>query len=817
MVTGPILAALVSPLLLYAGGAAASVPILIHLFSKRRFRRVGWAATDFLMEAQRRNRRRVRIEELILLALRCLAMFLIGLMLARMFLRPEALAAVLGSSGRTERIIVLDDSFSMGLRASQEAGLPPAAATADMNRSGAGTVFASAVAAVDQLLHWVADESPGDAVSIVLTSRPEQPVWTAPAAGTMDRQSLRGVLDGLAPSYQAGRLRESMTSVRRMLESREGLVNSVVYVVSDFQRVDWQSAGGNAEGDRPPASNLAGGKPADTASKGSPAATLAAWAGADKDRSLSLVLIDAGQDGPQNLAVTAIEPQQAQAVRGVVARYLVRITKIGSRTSAPGTLKVYLGDAAQPAVGVPEIPTGESVELPVEVTYAAEGSESLLVELPPDGLAADDVRTRADQVARALRILIINGEPSSDLYQDEAFLLSVALRPEGPQFSGNEVTILDENELEQAVLAPFHVVILANVYRVSEMVADRLEEYAAGGGGVMFFLGDQVDPELYNRILFRDGKGLLPGELRERITAPENSAVPIDAVNATHPAMRRFAEVDPALLAGLFAWEFFACTPFGTTGANAATAPAALPAPATQPGGEAPAAVLLSFGDAERHPAIVERNFGSGKVALVTSSADKEWNNFADHPVYLVLTMELVQHLARRTENGDPVNAGEPLALRLDPSRYHPQAVLRTPAYPDDPAVRLDAQPDPDTGLPVLTWRQTRLPGIYRFELTETTGAPTMLLAAVTLDPRESDLRRMDRASLLATMPDLPVEYVRAESFSGGQEVQARRELWPTILLLLVAVLMLEQALAWWFGSDRRLSSLWHWPQAARG
>ena len=64
-----ILAAVVSPALLWAGAAAVSVPIIIHFLTRRRFQRVRWAAVDFLLEANRENRRRVRIEELILLAL----------------------------------------------------------------------------------------------------------------------------------------------------------------------------------------------------------------------------------------------------------------------------------------------------------------------------------------------------------------------------------------------------------------------------------------------------------------------------------------------------------------------------------------------------------------------------------------------------------------------------------------------------------------------------------------------------------------------------------------------------------------------------
>jgi hypothetical protein len=94
------------------GGAAVASPILIHLFSKRRLRRVRWAAMDFLLEAYRKNRRRIRLEQIILLVLRCLAVLLVALMVMRPLLRSGALGALSGLRGRTERIIILDDSYS---------------------------------------------------------------------------------------------------------------------------------------------------------------------------------------------------------------------------------------------------------------------------------------------------------------------------------------------------------------------------------------------------------------------------------------------------------------------------------------------------------------------------------------------------------------------------------------------------------------------------------------------------------------------------------------------------------------------------------
>ena len=49
------------------GSLAVASPILIHLLNKRRFKIVEWAAMDFLFEAEKKNKRRVQIENMILL------------------------------------------------------------------------------------------------------------------------------------------------------------------------------------------------------------------------------------------------------------------------------------------------------------------------------------------------------------------------------------------------------------------------------------------------------------------------------------------------------------------------------------------------------------------------------------------------------------------------------------------------------------------------------------------------------------------------------------------------------------------------------
>ena len=73
---------LMHPEMLALGALAISVPIIIHLLNRRRFKEVDWAAMEFLLDAEQKNKKRVRLEHWILLLLRCLTMLLIGTLIA---------------------------------------------------------------------------------------------------------------------------------------------------------------------------------------------------------------------------------------------------------------------------------------------------------------------------------------------------------------------------------------------------------------------------------------------------------------------------------------------------------------------------------------------------------------------------------------------------------------------------------------------------------------------------------------------------------------------------------------------------------------
>ena len=112
------------------GGWQFPLPIIIHLLNKRKFKIVDWAAMEFLLDAEKKNRRRVRLENLILLLLRCLAVLLIGLLLARPFI-PTSMTAGLLNAAQFERIVLLDDSLSHAGPPWQRIGLGPGPQAAD--------------------------------------------------------------------------------------------------------------------------------------------------------------------------------------------------------------------------------------------------------------------------------------------------------------------------------------------------------------------------------------------------------------------------------------------------------------------------------------------------------------------------------------------------------------------------------------------------------------------------------------------------------------------------------------------------------------
>ncbi len=92
-----------------AAAATALIPLLIHLFSKRKMKVVEFSSLRYLQSMQKRQVRRIKIRQIFLLALRTMIL----LLAVMAFARPVTQSGYLGSHAGVSALIVLDVSSSM--------------------------------------------------------------------------------------------------------------------------------------------------------------------------------------------------------------------------------------------------------------------------------------------------------------------------------------------------------------------------------------------------------------------------------------------------------------------------------------------------------------------------------------------------------------------------------------------------------------------------------------------------------------------------------------------------------------------------------
>src|SRR5688500_3229802 len=208
--------AFLSPILL-SFLALASVPVIIHLLNRRRFQLVEWAPMKYLKLTIKTNRRRLRIEQLLLLALRTLMIVFLILAVARPVLsQAGGLGGWLGSGGgRVSRLVVIDDSLSMGYQ---------------VNRRPA---FEAAKEVAAELVKATGAQ---DAITAIVTSAPADPLVRE--AHLDDPSKLLGVLAGLSPSDTRSDWAATFKAVDDLLSAATFTTREVV-VVTDQRRAGW--------------------------------------------------------------------------------------------------------------------------------------------------------------------------------------------------------------------------------------------------------------------------------------------------------------------------------------------------------------------------------------------------------------------------------------------------------------------------------------------------------------------------------------------------------------------------------------------------
>jgi hypothetical protein len=143
--------------LLTAGACAVALPILIHILLRRRRTPLAWGAMRFVLEAYQQQRKKTRLEQILLLLCRCLLVACLGAAIARPFF--PANTAVLAAGPQT-LVVLIDNSVTSG-------------ATGSDGKSALDGHLAQAAKLVAGL-----DAARGDRVGVITLASPAEPlVW----------------------------------------------------------------------------------------------------------------------------------------------------------------------------------------------------------------------------------------------------------------------------------------------------------------------------------------------------------------------------------------------------------------------------------------------------------------------------------------------------------------------------------------------------------------------------------------------------------------------------------------------------------------
>ncbi len=737
------------------------IPVLVHLINRRRYVRLKWAAMTFLLAANRRSLKRIRLEQFLLLLARIGIVVLFGLALARPYLTGFSVVPL--SSTRVHRVIVLDDSLSMNARAGEQASR-----------------FERAKRYAAQLI----DAFPtADPVSIVTCSRPATVVIGEPA---FDHRLVRQQFAAISQTRRSTDVVGALSLASGILEDSEfPPANRAVYLISDFPDRLWRS---ETRGNPTPA-----------------VGALRQLADRLSDSSDGVMFISVAADEVENVALTGMDVATSLVAVNRPVRITVGVTNFGRISRRGVMLQVLRGGNIFRREPLPDLGPGESTAATIAMVFTTPGThliEASITSANQDVLVDDNTRYLSIEVREQIPVLLVDGRPGITRLAGQAGYLATALAPKIGQSDSTAVEpiIVTEPDLAMEDLADYDVVVLCNVPQLGEEGWESTKTFVRSGGGLLIFTGDLVDVGEYNRFAHAQGTGLLPGRLsRARSTdTVEISDLGFDSTGLTHSCVREFADHRDS---GLFSARVTAYLPIELD--------------------EKRSDLVMRYTNGD--PAIVSSRFGEGRVMIVTTTANMDWTNLPAKGDYVSLMSNILAYLAPQRGAARNILVGQFVQERLtavetsmtlrvgagggrtaegdvqaqssiertvprratDPSSHHKSSI--PVVVPDGDALSLVFGPIEDSG-PVRV----------------SIGSEVRIFAA-NVDPEESDLAAADAETLEGvTSPPIRVVSAPMSPTDSGRIMSAgSAEIAPTLLCLVIILLVVEMWMAMHFGSPR--------------
>ena len=752
-----------NPLLAY-GALAGSIPVAIHLLNRQRFKKVVWAAMHWLWASYKKSQRRLQIEQLILLLVRILVLVLLALALAHPILQQGM--GLLAGRASTHRVIVLDNSFSMGQAVS---GHPMFDKAKDLANELATKLTLS------------------DEFDVIVSNNIFDETIATSAARN---QNVTASIKGATISDGGTDIPKSIAAACRIFNERKTAnLRREIIVITDQTRSAWETA------DHQPRRVT-----------GADEEMVARAFSDPKSRPVIRVIRLEGNKDPENIAVTGIEVDEKVVSARTDTQFVATLQSYGFAGQKEVRVKLKV-DGEEVASETAKVSAGKTESVHFRYSFPEAGSHAITVELPEDALPNDNTAFLAVDVEDQMRVLCVDGQQRVGPNASEMDYFRQALSPDkSEEVHAGKMPLFPEvigdSALFDAPLENYRLVVLANVASILPEKIKALEQYVRLGGSLLIFTGEKVIPSIYNKELAE----LLPMDLGELVgndDAEPDTGQALSDKEIGHPAIAKFKGIRGLKLSELRTARHFKLLPKSQSDPSVRT--------------------VLAFESGEL--AAVEKTLGEGRIILVGTTANGSkrsgaWNNWGAKFEYLplmnYLALDLIQPAYVQRNRG----VGEKFAVQLP--RQDLGAARREGVRLVDPSGETSAM-EIVTEQSRIESAQIRKAGVYTAEIPGDTKRTLHFAANRPAD--ESDLSTMEDREVLTYIPRAGEtgtdrasyfkalinqdDFALAPEDSNAVEESLKkaggsREIWRWLAYTVLGLLLAESLLARRFGNFSR-------------
>ena len=733
--------AFLNPLFLF-GLLAAGIPLIIHLWNRRRVVTIDFSSLMFLMAAHRENARRFQLRHLLILLLRMAILALIALALARPFLTLGL--PVASVRAKTDVVIVLDNSYSMAYQ------------DVDGIRFDKGKVLATDI--LGTLRH-------GDSAALILMSDVPNPIFRQL---TPDIGSVVAAINDAEVSYRATNVQPSVELAHEILAESEQL-NRELYLISDFSRNGWENS------DR--LLNRSGAR-------------------------VSLIPVAKGES--HNTNIEEIHP--SNQLIGVYLPFQLRVTTANHSVAplARRIITLFIGSEKQKTVSF-SAAANESLNTSLTYNFSTPGTHTGYFTLTSDRLNVDNRRYFALDVIGAVRVLCVGEQteylalalnPHKDSRQpsvnQQRDFLNTPPTADSRLLTADTMILPTQctpNQFESFPLEDYDVIILADVPKMTRQADAQLQAFLRQGKSVIAFVGSGSEVASYNRL----SNFWMPAEFGSKLrwTPPQQ----VRTYQETHPIFDIFRSEG---FSTQYAPQFYSGVVLRPTPESKVIARFGDDTPFLIERSDGTGTVLLY------NCGLFAQQNSNSDAGAGSPTAGTYANDLLVNPYFLPVLQQSVLYTAAANNNlvtwgghvGDtytaryPRSAGGKATIEL-------KSDTDTVKNDDSGADNISVVPIAEDG--TLQFGGTERPGIYQVEV-RTQDRRQRDFFAVNVDAREADLVQIPLQQAAARVDaqagtDAATEgtTIAADAYNMKRH---GREIWGELLLLTVCLMLFESYLS---------------------